>query len=215
MSKSFFSSQIIDKEKGCVLWNELRKIRNKDLNDSKLDHMFGPPFKLYPSQMAFDMCWYQFFKDIDNPPRFTLNSMYRMRRGSSIHREIQDDFLKSGLCYEVPTDKLTKEQISKLKYHAPELPFTDLDTLVSGRADLLLNIKKKPVLVEIKTTYLEETAWIKDKPIEKKVDQYNKHLCQAAVCTYVINKMRFLDQKIDQFVLMYLDPRFEPERPGQ
>ena len=204
---SFFENCLEDKEKNCVVFNELRRLRRQEIENIKDEAGWREPFKIYPSQLSFDMCPWKYFQNINKASNFLLQSFYKMKAGTSKHWEIQQDFLKSKLLYEKPQN-LTKEQASKLKLHWPEVPFTNDNTMISGRVDLLLNIKDMPVVIEIKTVYGDPEQYLKD--IEKGKLPDEKHKCQAAICAHQINALALLDKPIEKFILMYLNPRFEP-----
>lgn len=144
-----------------------------------------------------------------------LDAIYRVRRGSSVHEELQTDIARSGKLWDrkILTDTMVKARSSlvgdpilvKLQDLWPEVPFWDEESGISGRLDCLMDWQG-PVPVEIKTTSIPPDRWEQD--IEKRLPLPN-HICQGAIYSYMLPMLGYTPP-IKRFVLAYLNLLMPP-----
>lgn len=202
---TFLKSQLNDQIKGSLFFSQVRKARRQQIEQSKLDYKWGEPdYKIYPSALSFTMCPKEYilglekFNGIDN-----LDAIYRVRRGSAVHEELQRDILSSDKLYSrVDLEKaMPQGMVNKMQPMWPEVPFWDEESGISGRLDCLMDWKG-PIPVEIKTTSVPIDQW--EKACEHRLPM-PYHRCQGAVYCYMLNKLGYVREPITRFVLAYIN----------
>jgi hypothetical protein len=211
---SYFSDQINDQEKGRLFWPTIRKVRRAEIEESKRDFHWGEPdYKLYPSSVK---SWTACPKKVILAHTVwggisELDGIYRTRRGSAIHTEIQEDFQCSDRCAPLPdTSSMTERIKLKLFNNVPEVPFHDFDTGFSGSVDSVLQLRSGEIIpVEIKSTGLDEDQWAES--IEKEFPR-NMKAWTIQLCNYIyhLNKNKYYDRKITRGILAIINSRFDP-----
>jgi hypothetical protein len=205
---SFLKALASDQAKGSVFFSQVRRVRRIEIEESRRAYRWGAPdFKLYPSSLSFNMCPKAY---IESLPEFNgiedLTAIYRVKRGSAVHTELQDSFLKADKVF--PRSKLhvPERSLKKLEENWPEVPFHDLDSGISGRVDGLMDWKG-PVPVEIKTTSISPDKWEKHTETNLPLPY---HLCQGAVYCYELNLLHYTEEPITRFILAYINLMMSP-----
>lgn len=96
--------------------------------------------------------------------------------------------------------------IEKLKTSWPEVPVHDLESGISGRADLILNDDDSPCVLDLKTTSVKPDLWesFTSKPISK------AHELQVGLYAHLMNKYEYYDKKITKIGLGYINLLMPP-----
>lgn len=157
-----------------LFFNEVRESRLKEIAKRKESYNWKFPFKIYPSMFHYGMCPVDYivslttFSGIDN-----LVGIYRVKRGSAVHTEFQDDFKHSKRIY--PYDEINQTKDDYTRGLWPEVGFYDKATGVSGRADGIIKFDC-PVPIEIKTTSVFGKLSEEEYPMLKElVEQYENN----------------------------------------
>lgn len=202
---TFLKAKLNDQIKGSLFFSQVRKVRRQSIEESKLSYKWGAPdYKIYPSGLSFNMCPKEFIKGLEVFNGIEdLDAIYRVRRGSSVHEELQNDIVRSGKLF--TQLNLPQSMVDKMGTMYPEVPFWDEESGISGRLDCLMDWQG-PVPVEIKTTSIPPDRWEQD--IEKRLPLPN-HICQGAIYSYMLPKLGYTPE-IKRFVLAYLNLLMPP-----
>ena len=198
---SFIKRDLLDRDKGIILFRELRllRIRKEIVKKGEWDWA-KTGHKIYPSSLHFGMCPYKFIReDIQKYSDKYDSGLESMDDGSYKHVQIQDEAKQvPGLLWEGPISNIPEEVKHKFKHNAVEVPIYDKEVPMSGMIDLILDVGGVPVIVDIKTVQQSDDKWKNRYPTEK---QY----CQAAMYFYVTNKLNYFHVKASQFGLVYIN----------
>jgi hypothetical protein len=136
-----------------------------------------------------------------------VTAIYRVKRGSAVHKELQQDLLQSKSLYDPPGNISDPRIKSKLTNNWPEVPFHDFDSRLSGSVDCVLNFRGQPLPGEIKTTNIDPERWEQ----HQKTLPMPNHLCQASIYCYELLKLNYYPGKeIKNFLLIYLNLLYPP-----
>lgn len=180
-----------------IRFNREKAISNK----IKLYSWEANDFKIYPSSLSFDMCPYTYIQeDVHKYKDLGIDISYRAEVGKYLHQMFQDESKDiPDLLWEKPN--VPDDLKVKLDTYWPEVPIWDKLTGISGRADLVLNNKGKPVVFDIKTTSVQPSSW--EYTISKLPSDYHK--CQVCIYIYYMNKYKYYDVKIEEGRLGYVN----------
>lgn len=206
MSK-FLKSLLRDKANNKIFFPMIRSVRKRSIEIRKENYRWGAPdYKIYPSAIrSWNICPVEFIKSLETAQGNVidqLDGIYRVRRGSAVHAELQEDLLISGKNYADPLG-LSPELYQKLCDNRPEIPFTDPESGFSGRLDGCISFKGEPLPIEIKTTSSDIKTWTKNLPKPE-------HKIQGAFYCYFPNKLKYYPVKIKRFLLCYLNLTLDP-----
>lgn len=201
MVSSLLKNLIKDQIKEHWFFPAIRKSRQHEITKRKESHDWrGQGCKIYPSSLSFDMCVYNYIQNIEKAPDFSLQAIYSMEAGTYKHKELQDQLLKTSILYKKPN--CSKDLQEKLEKNWPEVPILDPILNLSGRADGVLSVLDRPVVLEIKTTSLNEKAWMTD--FEKYFPK-KEHLTQVSIYRYLMNANAYYEYNVDRAILAYLN----------
>ena len=218
-----------------VFFPAIRYKRNQEILEKKLSWNWeATGHKIYPSGIkSWTMCPLQFIQeDVHIAPDFPLDSYYKMEVGTALHKMFQEKADEiERLLWEKPDfsnipcpDVLNSEMLSmknfnmdkfmrdKYKQIYPEVPMFDGESGVSGRADLILNLKGEPVVFDLKTTSVLDAQ--KNKEGEWEVDRWAKackafpkleHRIQVCIYAHLINKFKYYSKPVKRCGLGYLN----------
>ncbi len=205
----FLKSQLISQEKKSIFFPEIRKVRRKEIETRKGTHSWGAPdFKIYPSGLSFGMCPARYVESLAKWSGIEdMGAIYRVKRGSAVHGELQSDFLLSEKIYAKPNNITNKRILDKLESNWPEVPFHDTEeTGISGSADSVINWQG-PVPVEIKSTSIDPKKWKKHR--EENLPSL-QHVCQIGIYMWMFNRLNYYPERVTRGILAYLNLMFEP-----
>jgi len=207
---SFLKSQAKDQTKGSIFFSQIRSVRRSEIIDKEAEYSWGPPlYKIYPSSLSFTMCPVEHLKSLSEFNGIKdLGAIYKTRRGTSVHGELQSDLLKSSKLY--PKEKLEAkfegDQLEKFLANWPEIPFRCQKSGLSGRLDGLLYYGS-PIPLEIKTTSVPIDRWLTH--VETKLPD-SKHICQGAIYCEMLNSLGIVEEPITKYCLAYLNLMYAP-----
>lgn len=202
---SHFSTAIADQVNKKLFLPAIRKVRIQEIEIKRREYTWGAPdYKLYPSGIkSWTACPKEYVKSqekfggIEN-----IDGIYRTRRGTAIHREYQEDFVKSE--FNAPEPKLTDERmIQKRKGNPCEVPFHDFETGFSGSVDACMLVRDYIIPVELKTTALDDYRWNDgvNKGFPERITQWTIQLC---IYIYHLKKQGYYDYPIKDGRLVVL-----------
>lgn len=208
----------------------IRFKRTQELQSKKLSHSWEKnKFKIYPSSLSsLTMCPKRFVEvDVHKGPGWQVETEYSMANGRAIHTMLQTEVqdIKNFL-YPAPTFENVPEFFPgfreslqrKYEIEFPEVPVADFECGISGRADLILNVRGKPVLVDIKTTHVPDVIF-NEKTQEFEKDRWatakkkypdSKHRIQVAIYAYYMNLYKYYDKPIETAGLAYINTAIRP-----
>jgi hypothetical protein len=143
-----------------------------------------------------------------------LDGISRTRRGSAIHRELQEDFIKSDKLCPIP---LVGDQrmAAKLIKNWPEVPFHDMSTGFSGSADCVMQWRGELLPVEIKTTNFENQEKWHEAIKGKFPGKYTPWIMQLCTYIYHFNQSGYWPGKnMSQGVLVVINSCMDPANPA-
>lgn len=197
----FLKKQIKSQQRGNIFFSDIRRTRRKEIEKKKLEYEWGAPdYKIYPSGLSLGMCPKDYIISLENWNGISnLDAIYRVKRGSAIHKEFQKDVLLSDRLY-IPPGNITDERIlKKLEKEWPEVPFHCKETGVSGSIDSVINWEG-PVPVEIKTTSIEAARW--DQHLKRNLP-YLSHITQIGVYIWYLNRLKYYNEEVTRGILAY------------
>lgn len=209
MKYGFLKSQVTDQIKGSIFFSQIRKARLAEIEKKRSEYEWGAPlYKIYPSGLKFTMCPVEFVRGLEKFSGIEdIGSQYKVKRGSAVHAELQEDMLTMpGLFAKERLHLPDDEQRAKLDLMWPEVPFWDKASGISGRLDGLLDYNG-PVPLEIKSTSVDPKKW--EEHIEKNLPN-SQHICQGAVYCYELSHLGYVDRPITRFVLAYINLLYMP-----
>lgn len=170
-------------------------------------------YKVYPSSLtSLTMCPKRFVEeDVHVPPNFSEDAIYRMAAGQYFHKLYQDAALviSSEVLWESPN--VVDELKQKLRDNWPEVPMVDVESGISGRADLVLDIDDSPVPFELKTTSVDVDRW--KEGYTDKLPPSN-HELQCGLYCHLMNKNKYYAKPITKFGFGYVNLLMVPGSPG-
>ena len=202
--------QLQEENRGPIFFGAIRLGRKNEAYKKKLELKWGAPdYKIYPSSLkSWTTCPVEFMKSLENPTTIEdITAIYRVKRGSSVHKEFQTDALISDILYDKPIAELSARIFKKLKDGYPEIPFHDLKTGVSGSIDAVIRLKDLPTPVEIKSTSKAPEEW--EDYCEKKLP-LDTHLLQLLSYIYHINKNNYYPKQAERGILAYVNLLMSP-----
>ena len=211
MSSSSLKQQLEDQKRSIFFFNSIRREHRKQEELNKLEYDWsGKGHKVYPYKLDFVMCPYAYYREAETYTESydPLISSYRKSRGSAIHKEFQDWFLKSTIIAPKPNIELEYPK-SKLNRIWPEVPILYEPAMISGQADGIFFYKNKELCVlELKTTGAEEKGWQ-----ETFKWPLTNHQCQAFFYCDEITEQKYYDQPVKWACIAYLNTRAAPGDP--
>jgi hypothetical protein len=202
---NFFTKQLEDASKGSVFFSAIRKARRIEIERKKKEARWQD-YKIYPSSLkSMTQCPKEFIKSLEKAGTIEdLQAVYRVKRGSAVHREFQDSLLLSDKLYQKPKYIEDERIRAKLEANWPEVPYHSKITNHSGSADGMIKFKNRPAVIELKTTSVDDYKWeALDKPSDA-------HIFQVMDYMYHFNEMEYFDIKIEESFLCYLQLRYDP-----
>src|SRR5581483_3058799 len=170
--------------------------------------------KISPSSLikGFRTCPKQMIIDAQKQSNANIDGIERMEIGKIYHLIMQRDAQDcDDLLWSKPNIPESLEEFrTKFEKHWPEVPVMDLEARISGRADLVINIQRKPVVVDLKI------------PQEKDLDKWHEirdtlpedsHIAQVCFYIHVMNKYKYYDIPIEMGGIVYYNP-YIPEAKG-
>jgi hypothetical protein len=241
-----------DRDSGTYFFNAIRKQRLKAEEEKKDNYAWDG--KIHPSAMHFDMCLEEYFAAVDTYQCWEIDNIYKAAAGTAKHQELQAEAIKAiGLLWEKPN--MPPDMVEKLEALWPEIPVRltevrDPDSgdvvpiELSGRIDVVINLKGSPVPIDIKTTsvlpdkkpdekadsYTKATlkTWtdkmdkaqeyltgkFEDIPKTIQTIAYRKYFTQLCIYAYTLNIMGLYPVRIDKFGFAYLNLMMPPGDKG-
>lgn len=183
----------------------------KSIEVSKQEYEWGEPdYKIYPSgftSKTFELCPAEHIVSLENWGGIAqLAGVYKVRRGSAVHEEYQNELLESDKLYPKPENIADERMKQKLEDKWPEVPFHDHETGISGSVDLVMTWKKAPCLIEIKSTSIDPTRW---EEYKSKSLPSEHHLIQFGIYYWELLKLGYYAE-IPRGVLVYNNLLFPP-----
>lgn len=207
---SFLKTQAKDQIKGSIFFSQIRAVRRMEMFEKESTYSWGEPhYKIYPSSLSYGICPIDHIKSLkDFNGIKDLGAIYKTKRGSSVHTELQDDLVRSSKLYskEKLQERFFGEQLEKFLENWPEIPFRCQKSGISGRLDGLL-MYDSPIPLEIKTTSVPIDRWLNH--VETKLPD-PKHICQGAIYCEMLNSLGIVDEPISKFCLAYLNLLYPP-----
>jgi hypothetical protein len=164
-------------------------------------------YKIYPSSLkSMGQCPKDFIASLAKPSTIEdILAIYKVKRGSAVHLELQKDLLLSDKIAPMPNQEFMTDRIKeKLLKGWPEAPFHSMVTRHSGSADGVILVKGRPTGVEIKTTSIDFDRW---KNMSKPSDA---HIFQVCDYMYHFKLDDYYDPPIDTFIIAYLNLLYPP-----
>ena len=195
-------------EESLVFFSNIRFNRQKRRLKERLEYSWKDrDYKIYPSSLYIGMCPYKFIQEeVHKYLDLGENIAYRAEVGKYLHLMYQNESVGiEDFLYKTP--KVPKTLKKKLKDNWPEVPIYDPDLALSGRADLVLNIKNEPVLIDIKTTSQDPYMWDKYSPPVK-------YKTQIFIYAYYMNKFKYYDKIIKRVGLAVVNITMPPGSEG-
>ena len=198
----FLKSSARSQKQGSVFFTEILRVRRRQVENKKKDYVWEE-YKWYPSGLVIGMCpkayllKQQTFNGIED-----LDAIYRVRRGSAVHWEFQQDILESPRLYPKPQKRLSPRMEAKLQDNWPEVPFHELD--VSGSADCVIDWQG-PCPVEIKSTSKDPKKWEEEKTKLPSL----QHLTQVGIYRWMFNYAGYYPEPCEKAVLAYQNLLFD------
>ena len=213
---NFLSQQIKDQSKGSLFFPSIRKVRRKDIELKSESFYWGAPdYKIYPSAIkSWGQCPKTF---IENAHKFNgitqIEGIYRTRRGTAIHNELQKDFLLSDKLAPKPQNITDPRILRKLEDNWPEVPFHDLDSGVSGSIDAVYLLRKEIIPIEIKSTNLSEEDW--EKAIQTNFPRTRTQwTIQTCIYLHYLNKLNYYpDFQVKRGIVAVINGCIDPANP--
>lgn len=204
----FLKKQIKSQKRGNVFFTNIRKTRRREIEKRKSEYEWGfPDYKIYPSALCLGMCPKDYILSLENWNGIgNLDAIYRVKRGSAVHKEFQKDFLLSDRIYAPPKNIFDERILKKLDKEWPEVPFHCKETGVSGSIDAVINWDG-PVPVEIKTTSIEPSRW--NQHVEKNLP-YMSHITQIGSYIWYLNRLGYYREPVTRGILAYNNLLFSP-----
>ena len=203
--------QLNDQAKNSYFFNAIRRVHRKQEAINKAEYDWkGRGHKVYPYKLSLNMCPWQYFRDAENYAESfedVLVSSYRKSRGSAIHSEFQDWFLKSSIIVPKPNIELEYPK-SKLNRIWPELPCLYEPAMISGQADGAFFYHGEICILELKTKNADEKGW--EDSIKRPL---LAHLTQSLFYADEMTEQKYWDQPVKWVCIAYLNTRFKPGDP--
>lgn len=203
--KDFLLRHFIEKDD--VFFNEIRFHRAKERLESKSSYSWeNIDYKIYPSSLDYTICPHEYiYTTVQTPMDFGQNNEmmhYRGKVGTHIHKMFQSEaLLIQDFLYKKPNIPKNLEQ--KLEDNWPEVPVFIEEIGLSGKADLVVNYKDKPLVIDIKTTSQVPFKWNTYKCP-------SRYKLQVKLYAYVMNLHNYYDTKIDKVCLAVVNLLMAP-----
>lgn len=206
-----------DRDNGSYLFNAIRRHRLKQEQDKVANHVWDG--KVHPSSLSFDLCMEDYFESVSSRTEWFIDNIYKAASGTAKHKEYQDEcLLIEGLLWPKPTN-VSPEIAAKIEETWPEIPVKYPPAGISGRVDLVLNVRGKPLLVDIKSTSVNPDEWaekmekakgwlqgrFQDIPRIREAEYYRKYYTQLCSYIHMANLSNYYDQKIERGGLAYVN----------
>lgn len=226
-----FLPLIGSKETEKHFFNAVRFKRQQDLTQRKLDHNWeAKGHKLYPSAIkSLTMCPHRFIQeDVHKPSSFTTQVVYSLELGKSVHEMLQTEGLDipglywKDVSYAHYPDEFRLKLEEKRQYIYPEVPVMDPLSGISGQADMILDLGGNPVVLDIKTTSIEDIKTDESKQVIIERNRWaskcaalpsEEHKIQVGIYCHLLNKFKILSKPVRKAGLAYVNMLLKPGDP--
>lgn len=202
---------------GDYLYSGLQVRRLKVQEEKRLAYKWDE--RIHPSSLCFDDCPEKYFEDIKKRSNSSSDGLHRMALGIALHELFLKEIGKHpDMVYpiagipQVMLDSKRKDWEAEFKKVHPSIPFDDPETGFSGEADAVINIKDKPVLVDLKFPQSDDQRWGEIcKKLNKEEDdrELGQYICQISIYSYFMNKLKMYDKPIEMAGICYMNPKVD------
>lgn len=206
MSKAYLKDLLRDRSSGNFFFSTIKQEWVKTSLEKSKDYTWSKNVNPSSTFMTWDGCiWEGMRKQAAEREAKEADTIQYLEVGNFFH----EGFMKwaqkiDGMLWEKPVFP-TKEENEKLEKAWPEVPFYWSKFCVSGRADIILNVKGHPCVGDLKIPQRDKDSWVKYKSTLPE----DTHMCQAAIGALALEEMGILESKY--IAVLYFNPRITPK----